>query len=163
METTFKPGKRGLNKIKNCHTPKEMYLDYIKDISEDSPYYVTFEEYLDISGDFYKDLINKVIVESRTVLLPNRMGSLTVMKKKPKLINKSTVTIDWEITNKYGNGKAIYFINDHSKGFKFRFIWSKKECMCVNRFLYRLVLSRNNKRFLAKCIKEGTDYIEMRK
>lgn len=136
-----------------------MYLDYIKDKENGNPYFISFDEYLLITGDFYKDLINKVIVYSRTVLLPNRMGSLVVKKKRPKIINKSTVSIDWEATNKYG--KQIRYSNDHTKGFKFRFNWNKFECMCVNRSLYRLVLSRANKRFLAKCIKEGTDYLEV--
>jgi len=139
-----------------------MYLDYINDINENSPYYITFNEYQKITGDFYRDLINKVILESKTVLLPNRMGSLTVMKKRPKFINNATVTIDWEATIKSQSGKAIHFINDHTSGFKFRFVWSKLECMCVNRSLYKLILSRHNKRFLAKCIKEGTDYLEIR-
>jgi hypothetical protein len=163
MQNKINKNKRGPNKIQNYHTSKESYLNYIKDILEGNPYYVTYNQYSKITGDFYKELINRVIVKSHTVILPNRMGSLTVMKKKPKVINKATVTVDWENTLKYGNGHTIRFINDHTKGFKFRFVWNKSECMCVNRSLYRLVLSRGNKRFLAKCIKEGTDYIEMKK
>ncbi len=152
---------RGKNKIQYPHGMKDIYDSYIKSIDNNEAYYVSFSNFISICGDFYKSIINKVILESKTVLLPNRMGSLTVMKKRPKVINKSTVTPDWEATNRYGNGKLIYFSNDHTAGFKFRFIWSKKECMCVNRSLYKIILSRTNKRMLAKYIKSGTDYLEM--
>ncbi len=153
--------KRGPNKILNSYTLKELYLDYIKDIEPNSPYYITFKEYGDITGEFYKELSRLLIYESKTIKLPFRLGSLTVIKKKPKTFSPATLNIDWQESKRYH--KWIHHINDHTGGFKYRFLWSKKDCRVVNQDLYRMVFSRTNKRELAKAIKSGNhDYLEVK-
>lgn len=151
---------RGPNKVQRCYNMKEMYLDYIKDKVPDTPYYISFQEYLDICEVYYKGMVNEIIYKSRTIKLPFRLGHLTVMKKKPKVLSDSTLSIDWKESRAYG--KLIRHINDHSNGFKYRFFWSKKQSFVVNQSLYRLVFSRDNKRLLAKVIKSGEiDYLEV--
>jgi len=135
-----------------------MYKDYIKNFDIDSPYYVTAEEYYRMCGDYYKGMVRKIMYDGVALKLPFRLGHLFIVKRKPKDL-VANLTIDWEQTKKFG--KWIRYINDHTRGFRFRFFWSKKQCMVVNREMYRLVFTRGNKRLLAKLIKSGNfDYIE---
>jgi hypothetical protein len=163
---------RGINKIQNCYNLKEIYLDYIKDKNLGNPYYLSFKEYHDICEEYYKYMISQIIDKSKSIKLPFRMGYIYVGKKKPAILKGSqnipmkyplnSTSIDWKETKKLG--KWVHHINDHTGGFKYRFIWSKIECLVVNREFYRLVLSRSNKRYLAKVIKSGdVDYLEIKK
>jgi len=152
--------KRGKNKIQNPYTFPDMYEDYIKDIDEDSPYHVTYSEYVGICSDFYKEIMKEVLEKGRRFKLPFGMGDVCVTKKRLRLFDKHHLPIDWETTKKVG--KWVYHMNDHTNNFKFRFRWSKKMCRNTpNIGHYRLVFTRANKRKLAECIKSGNyDYIE---
>lgn len=152
--------KRGPNKIVSPYNMRDIYNDYIKDKDKESPYYVSFQQFLEITGVYYKELSRELIYESRTINLPFRMGTVTVMKKRPRIFNSSNLSIDWKETKEFG--KYIHHINDHTGGYKFRFFWNKQKCMMVNRELYRMVFSRTNKRSLAKEIKSGRDYLEIK-
>jgi hypothetical protein len=148
------------NKIQNCYGMKDMYNAYIQSIDIDSPYYVTSDEYYRMCGDYYKGLIRKIMFDGYTIKLPFRLGHLSIMKKRPRRMLRG-ITIDWAETKKYG--KWIRYINDHTAGFRFRFFWSKKQCMVVNREMYNLRFTRGNKRMLAKLIKTGNvDFLEIR-
>jgi hypothetical protein len=161
---------RGKNKIKNCYTSRDLYSDYIKDKIPGDPYYISFKEYYSICGDYYKWIVSQMIDESKTIKLPFRLGYIYVGKRKPAILSGATLpfdkrpmnslSIDWKETKKFG--KWIHHINDHTGGYKYRFIWSKIECFVLNREFYRLVFTRTNKRYLAKMIKSGEhDYSEI--
>ena len=150
--------QRGKNKLQNCHRMTDMYREYIKDIPKGSPYYVTSKEYLEITGVFYKELSRQVIEESATVVLPYKMGRVAVSKSKPKVLCPATLSIDWEMSKLYH--KQIRHINDHTQGYKYRFMWYKHNCSNMCKDLYRLVFGRTNKRTLAKEIKSGRDYFQ---
>ena len=150
--------KRGPNKIANVYTMSDIYKDYIKDIDKNSPYYVTFKEYLNICNVYYKEISRQILEESATIILPYRMGRVAVSKSKPKVYCSATLSIDWEMSKKYH--KQIRHINDHSGGYKYRFMWYKHNCATICKDLYRLVFSRTNKRTLAKEIKSGRDYYQ---
>ncbi len=159
---------RGKNKYQNCWTIKNMYEDYINDKEYGSPYYVSFKEYYDICEDYHKWLVDQMVLESKTIKLPHRLGYVYILKRKPAILMGSqhlkeypmnSLSIDWKESKRLG--KWIHHINDHTGGYKYRFFWSKKACLVVNRELYRLVFSRTNKRNLAKAIKSGDhDYME---
>lgn len=149
---------RGKNKIQNCYVMSDMYKDYIKDIESESPYYVSQSEYIAICSEFYKEISRQIIEESATIVLPCRMGRVAVSKNKPKVMCAATLSIDWEMSRLYH--KQIRHINDHTSGYKYRFMWYKRNCAAVCKDLYRLVFSRTNKRSLAKEIKSGRDYFQ---
>jgi hypothetical protein len=147
------------NVVQNPYNMRHIYNDYLGTIDINSPYYVTADEFYRICENYFKAVCRAVIYESKTYVLPFRLGHFTVMKKKPKLYTDHNLSIDWAESKKYG--KWIRHLNDHTGGFKFRFIWTKKSCMVVNKEYYRLVMSRSNKRLLAKVIKSGeVDYLE---
>src|SRR3989304_8075118 len=109
-----KPKRR--NKIQNPYNMKHIYEDYLKSIGGvDSPYYVDIDEFKRMCTDYYKAMLHKLIYESITIKLPFRLGTLTIVKHKPKSFNQKTLTIDWAETKKYGKWRR--YINDHTGGF----------------------------------------------
>jgi hypothetical protein len=135
-----------------------MYEDYIAGMDEDSPYYVTYSEYVGICSDYYKAQIQNILERGAKFKLPFRMGDVCVTKKRLKKFDKEHLPIDWAMSKKLG--KYIYHVNDHSNNYKYRFRWAKKMSRTTpNIGQYRLVLTRANKRKLAACIKGGYDYI----
>jgi hypothetical protein len=147
---------RGKNTIEHPYTFADMYKDYISDIDEGSPYYVSYIEYVEICSDFYKAISKAIIDDGITFKLPYGMGEVYVLKKKVKY--NGNLPIDWQATIK--EGKKIYILNEHTKGFKYAFFWHKP-LKFKNKFIYRLVFTRSNKRYLAKAIKQkNKDYFE---
>lgn len=148
---------RGVNKIQHPYVFADMYKDYIKDIGEDSPFYVTFKEYTEINNLFWKEISHNIIDEGRQFHMPFQMGDTYV--DKIKLDYNNRLPINWELTTR--TGKVIYNLNEHSQGYKYEIKWNKKVCNFDNNYLFRLVYTRANKRLLAKNIKtKKTDYFE---
>lgn len=147
---------RGKNKVQDPYTFVDMYEEYISDKEQESPYYVTYEEYVNICSLFYKSISKLVVDEGIKFRLPFGMGHLFVRKKKPT--TTSHMPIDWVQTAR--EGKVIYNFNEHTKGFGYKFHWSKPNNIKY-KFTYRLELTRENKRYLAKAIKQNKkDYFE---
>jgi hypothetical protein len=147
---------RGKNKIQHPYCFRDMYLEYISDIDEGSPYYVTYKEYVDICSMFYKSLSKALIEDGIKFKFPFALGELYVNKHKLKYNSK--LPIDWQLTVK--EGKKVYNLNEHTAGFGYKFFWTKPYKV-VNKFTYRLVFTRENKRHLAKAIKQyKKDYFE---
>lgn len=148
-------------RIKNseyCHN--DIYKDYLSDKEEDSPYYVSSKDFAKYTNEFYIKLMELVILKSKVINLPFKFGEIYVGKKKPVQLT-TNMSVDWETSKKIG--KWVRFDNSHSSGWKFRFLWVKRKSYVINAMAYRLIFSRDNKRLLAKTIKEGRDYLEMKK
>ena len=150
---------RGPNKIQNPATFKTMYESYIEGVDEESPYHVSYEDYVSICEKFYKRMMDSVIERRATFRMPYRLGKIYVDKQKINTKNKKKLAIDWNLTNKHG--KVIYHLNEHTRGFKYIFVWEKKTYVVKNKVFYRFIPTRAHKRRLAKLIKSGNyDYIE---
>ena len=148
---------RGFNKTQNPYTFVDIYKEYIKDIKEESLYYVTYNEFVEINSDFYKQIIDYIIDKSGTFKLPYGLGKINVLKEKIDLSKK--LNVDWFLTQKYG--ETIYHLNEHSSGYKYTFHWSKRRSTLKNKYFYKLIFTRANKRRLAKTIKsKKRDYFE---
>lgn len=149
---------RGKNKIQSPYCFKDMYADYIKDKPVDSPYYITYNEYVEYCSIFYKSISKLIIDDNYRFKLPGSLGEVYIIKRK--LNYKHKPIIDWELTLK--EGRKSYNFNHHTGGFSYKFFWTKPHRI-KNKFMYRLVLTRTNKRYLAKAIKENKkDYFEKR-
>jgi hypothetical protein len=152
---------RGKNKIKDPYTYIDMYKEYIKDKPENSPYYVEYSFFVELCNYFYKRAMEKLLYENQPFVFPFSLGTLTILKIKVKSSDIRTMPIDWKNTVKYG--KTIYHLNEHSRGFKYIFSWKKIDKKFENKYFYRLVMTRDNKRDLARIIKTNKcDYFEMR-
>lgn len=140
------------------YTETDFYKYYI-DATTDV-YHISKKTYKQILLEFLKIIQTRVIEESRIVRLPYRVGSICIVKKKPKSWKTSPKSFDYQACKIYGT--RVYHLNEHSDGYKYRFYWNKQDCNFKNKGMYQMKWSRDNKRRLAQIIKnKETDYIEI--
>jgi hypothetical protein len=150
---------RGLNKIQNPYTLKDMYDRYMEEVGDNPLYEVSYSEFVSICSDYYKDVIDSVF-EGETYKMPYGLGELKISKKKIVINKLRPTNVDWKKSVECG--KQVFHLNEHSSGFKYFFHWVKKKNIAVNKYIYRLVMTRENKRKLARLIKSGNyDYYEI--
>lgn len=142
------------------YTIASFYNDYLTNIEPDTVYDIDYNTYRAIVTDYFRYLQNRLIEEGRLIKLPYRMGSVQIVKSKPKHLDKRSLRIDYQATKE--TGKLIFLLNEHSDMFKYRFMWSKVDMMVSNKSKYQLVATRANKRRLAEIIKQKElDYQEV--
>lgn len=133
------------------------YCEYVKD---NPLYQVDYTTFRSIINDYFRYLRDEIIENGKEVKLPCRLGTLRIVKHKPKQYNNKSLRIDYHASKEYG--KIIYHLNEHSDGFKYRFYWSKLNVLIKNKTKYQLVMTRDNKRRLAQIIKNRErDYVEI--
>ena len=142
---------RGKNKVPSAYTFKDMYKEYIKD--KEGPYAIPYSDFVDICEEFYKG-ISEYILDGGMYILPYKLGTLSVIKKKPAKMSKIATPVNWVETNKLG--KQVLETNDHSNYYRFQFKWTKLQASYVKNInMYQLIFTRANKRKLASIIKSG--------
>lgn len=127
--------------------------------------------YVLISNTFNAFLMDKVF-EGYEITLPKRMGTLKIVGTKQKITFDENNQIkglapDFKATKEYWSKnpdaakqkKFIYHMNEHTNNVRYRFHWSKKSIFVLNKTVYNLIFTRDNKRRLSKLIKEGKEYI----
>lgn len=150
---------RGKNKVQNVCGPRDLYNNYINNKEVGSPYYIEPAVYYKIINEFYKKIVDEILINNKTFKLPYRLGTVRVCKSKVILKHLTTFGVDWPTTIKLH--KRVYHLNEHSSGYRYFFYWSRECSVVSNLFFYRLVMSRTNKRRLAKLIKLNKyDYYE---
>jgi hypothetical protein len=153
---------RGKNKIQDPYTMPDMYKDYLNKIDKNTPYDISYSLYRDIVSLYNKKIYDKLL-EGFNVILPYKLGSVQIIKKRMyfKTQQNKKLGIDWENTNKYG--KLIHHLNEHSDGYKFLFFWDRyKKMSTPNSKYYKLIPTRTLKRELASIIKKDKkDYFEI--
>jgi hypothetical protein len=150
---------RGPNKVQEPWTIQDMYIQYIKEFEDSSPYYMEYSEYRDITTLYFKYLADQLVLKSATVTLPFRLGDLAVVKRKPVYKSLRKMVIDWMTTKALH--KYVYQFNDHSNGFLYHFYWERGKCTVPNKINYIFKPTRQNKRMVAKLVKDITnDYFE---
>lgn len=150
---------RGKNKTQNPYKVIDIYPFYIDDCGNTELYYVELDEYCNIVYDFYKAIMNAILKENANFKFPYGLGDFRIHKTKVKLDRLNILGVDW--VNTVENGKYIYHLNEHTKGYKYFFHWSRKKKKIKNQFFYKLVMTRANKRELARLIKSCKyDYFE---
>jgi hypothetical protein len=148
---------RGLNKHQHPYTIPNMYKEYIAEYKDNELYAIDYKLFVKLTEEYYKQLMYEVLVNGILFKLPYRLGYLRVVKQKIHYDHK--IAIDWGTTNKVG--KRVYHLNDHTRGYKYLFRWTKTNVLTKYAKLYRLVMTRDHKRHLAKLIKGGQDYFEL--
>lgn len=146
---------------KKSHTIVDFYNFYISNIEKNTVYDVDYKVYRQVIEEYFRFIANEILENSREFKLPCRLGNISVVKRQPKNFDTKSLRIDYHESKI--QDKAVYFINEHSNYFKFRFLWSKKESMLINKTKYQFVATRNNKRRLAQIIKNKEhDYEEIK-
>lgn len=145
---------------RKSYTITDYYLSYKDYIESGTVYDIPYSTFRSIVTDYFKYLRDQIIEQSKEVKLPCRLGTLQIVKKQPKNFDSKSLRIDFHETKV--QNKIIYFINEHSNFYKYRFHWSKRDSALVNKSKYQFVATRENKRRLAQIIKNKEhDYIEL--
>jgi hypothetical protein len=150
---------KGPNKAQHPYTIQDTYKHYLNKYPEGSIYYLKYSEYRDITTSYFKYLSDKLVNKSSTVLLPFRLGEITVYKHKPVYKSLKKMIMDWDRSKELN--KQVRNFNDHTNGFVYRFHWDRRKNQLENKTSYVFVASRENKREIARLIKtKQNDYFE---
>lgn len=124
---------------------------------------------IEIANNFNRYLVDKV-TEGYDVVLPYKLGTLSIIGRKPKLRFREDGTPvlppDWVGTKKLwdSNPEAkekktlLYHTNEHTDGVIYKYFWSKKRVLVSYKKLYNLVMTREHKRAVHHLIKQGKEY-----
>ena len=137
--------------MKKSYTISDFYEFYLSYIERETVYDVDYKTYRQIVEDYFKYVVEEIMENSREFKLPCRLGNLSIVKRQPKNFDNKSLRIDYHESKV--QGKAVYLINEQRNYYKFRFLWSKKDCLLTNKTKYQFVASRANKRRLAQIIK----------
>lgn len=142
---------------KKSYTAIDFYNGYKLEYPCTNIEYKLFKAILEDYNKGFRDLL---LNGSEELILPFGLGTVCIVKYKPKTLTARSLSIDYALSNKLG--KRVYHLNEHSGGYKFRLFWSKLNCNSSKPYQYGLTLVRANKRLLAKLIKQDKkDYIEL--
>ena len=128
---------RGPNKIINPYTFRDFYPFYCEQVGENELYKISYNEWVDICSDFYKEIMEYVLEEGGIFKMPYGLGDVYIAKFRVDLNKLTQHGLDWKLTNE--TGKKVYHLNEHSRGFKYAFQWRKSRNKLVNKYLYRFL------------------------
>ena len=137
---------------KQSYTTYDIYNNYDK---KDQIPYSTFRNIV----DKLNDSILFVLQNGQNYKLPCSLGTVQIVKYKPKEYNIHSLSIDFNESKKLD--KRIYHLNEHSNGYKYRLYLSKQPFSFTNRYKYQLCFTRANKRQLAQLIFNNKDYLDI--
>lgn len=142
------------------YTIPSFYNAYIDDVEKNTVYDIPYSIYRQIVTEYFQYLRDQLIEESKCVKLPYRLGSVQIIKNKPKFYDKRSLRIDYQASKQYD--KMIFLTNEHSDFYKYRCYWCKQDMIVPNKTKYQLTMTRANKRNLAQIIKNKVhDYEEL--
>lgn len=133
---------------------------------------VDINTFLAITKEFNKQLILEV-QDKGEVNLPERMGVLSIIGTKTKMVIEDGkikgLAPDWKSTKELWaedkvakeNKQLVYHFNEETNGVRYRYLWSTKKTALINRSMYNLIMTKDNKRSLAKLIKQGKEYLRV--
>jgi len=173
--------KRGKNKIKPDYGIKD-FFNYYKDNAKEP--ILDYNKFVSIWKDCSHAISKLIIYRNLDFSIPARLGNLQIRKLKSKVflnpdgsLNKNKLAINykasWEkwikeypnLTNeeiaKLKDKKPVYHLNEHTDGYRVKWVWDKFTATIKNQSIYSLKMTRQNKQELSKAIKNyKTDYYE---
>jgi len=165
---------KGKNVIKIDFSTPHIYKHYCKKTK--NPKKLAQREFSIITKDFFSQIIHMIIFENIEFTIPNRMGSVRIVKSKQKVkltpdgkLDKRKLRPNWGATRllwkeiypdlvwdeiiKIPNKRIIFHENKHTEGYKHRWFWDKTTCAVNNISAYKLDISRHNDRTMAQALK----------
>lgn len=147
---------RKIRKNKRSYTIYDMYKPFVNENIDVEVSYSDFKAVLDSCNKFILETLQN---SSEGFKMPYGLGYLIIVKYLPKEYSDKSLSCDYK-TSKQLN-KKIYYLNEHSNGYKYRLYWSKLPKTFSDRYKYQLMFTRENKRNLAKLIFKHKDYINV--
>jgi hypothetical protein len=140
---------RGPNKVHNPYNLKDMYESYKESVEENTPYDISYKEFMTITEDYLKEISDGLLSGKGSFRIPKNLGYITITKFKVDLSKLNR--IDWKATVE--TGKKIYHLNEHSDGFNYKVVWTRIQQNARNVKMYVFAPTRRIKRTLASLIK----------
>lgn len=135
-------------------------IDFYKYYIDNNPNGVDYKAYRVILEDYYAIILDEILNRSEELKMPHRLGTVRIIKYKPKAYNSKSLSVDYKLSNELGY--KVYHLNEHSDGYKYRLYWHKDIAGNFSIYKYSLNLIRAAKRELARLIKNKlTDYPEI--
>lgn len=136
------------------------FVDFWNNYNQTAKEKISRKDYSKVLEEFFTFVVDELL-DSKEVVLPERLGSLLIVgrKAKPKIDEDGNIKglpPDWNKSKK--TGIQLVCLNEHTLGLVYKFKWSKKHVFGAFKIAYTLVMSRTNKRKLAQKIKEGKEY-----
>ena len=144
-----------IRKNKKSYTIADIYRHFSKTIDSK----VSYSRYKRILDRFNEIVKQDVLERSEAFKMPYGLGMICIVKYKPKSYTDKSLSVDYKSSKE--EGKRIYHLNEHSNGYKYRLYWSKIPRVFPDRYKYKLMLVRENKRHLAQLIFNKQDYIDI--
>lgn len=145
-----------IKKLKNIKSCYPFYLDEVKK----DP--LSYKEFSMVAMEFFKEFL-KFLIEGNECRLPSGLGLFKIIKRKRDL---TKLQPNWKATKELWlksetaklAKKIVYHLNDHSKGYYYKFYWKKGRVSNVS--VYSFIPVRSAKRGLASSIlNDNKDYI----
>ena len=145
---------------REAYTIADFYESYCEYTKDNPLYQVSYKTFRDVVTEYFRYLRDEIIENGKEVRLPCRMGSLSIVKHKPKEYTGKSLRIDYAESKKYG--KMIFHLNEETGGYKYRFYWNKQNMLTTNKTHYQLIMTRDNKRYFSYILKfHKRDYCEI--
>jgi len=164
-----------MKKIKTDYNSYTIYKKYCEDTG--NPRKLSKKQYSGILKEFFKKIIDSMIMQAVEFTFPHRLGNLRIKKTKIKIkldnkgnLDKSRLAPDWgacrKLWAKEYPGKSlkeikeikdkpmIYHTNRHTDGYRHKWHWDKTTCLVKNNSAYSLEMCRAVDRKLAKALKD---------
>lgn len=157
-------------RVRKTYTKEDVYKYY-----KNSEWYnqaISKKLYNEIIEEFFKLCTDEMITKGVSLTMPFYLGSIKIIKTKlkPKLNSDGTpnlkvIPVNYKATlelwkklypdiknrkdyKKIKNKPLVRFINKHTDGYIFRFIWDKTTCLIKNQSFYNLVARHKLRRKL---------------
>lgn len=120
---------------------------------------LSFEEYKDVIYTYNGLLVERMLETGEQIKLPYGLGEIVVNKYKPKRYlkdkegnEKVNLSINWQETKK--QGKYIYFLNHHTEGYKYYWMWNWWKSRIKLAFIWKFEMARVHSRMLNEYLKK---------
>jgi hypothetical protein len=153
--------KRQPNKLGETKTLREAHKEYANEVPEGTFFDVEYKVYRQACEMFNKMIVDKILLKAEEFVVPYRLGTIRIKKKKMSFKEKSKLKVDWKTTKEVG--KVVYHMNDHTDNYRYGWKWDKTNAIVKNKKYYSFEATRSNKRRLASLLKDrfsGVDYFE---
>lgn len=132
---------------------------------------ISFDKYYEVINVCNKMFANEILETGNRLKLPFGFGDLSINKRKTAIKvkylddNKEeqeriTLPIDWQKSRE--KGKHIYMLNDHTNGYRFKWLWFKHSAIFQKaKELWVFKPCRDISRRMASNLKKNYEYQEI--
>jgi hypothetical protein len=126
---------------------------------KEMPIEVDYSLYKRVLDCMCSTILEHILERSEGFKMPYGLGFIQIGKYRPKSYSPDSLSVDYKVSKELD--KRIYYLNEHSDGYKYRLYWSKIPRTFADRYKYQLSLVRTNKRRLAQLIFNKHDYVDI--